>query len=124
MQAARMPTTAEGGRDGDALENVDQFFDQRIIKDQMELAVRMAEVTRATSEWHWRMTAENLSQSGYVVDLTKYPINRPKGIHIQITYSSQNNSKGQESQAHRSLRRTKNNHQPLRHKINDDNTAE
>ncbi len=53
------------------LEDVDQFFDQSIIKDQIELAERMAEVTRATSEWHRRMTAENLSQSGYVVDLTK-----------------------------------------------------
>ncbi len=50
IQATRVPTTAEGGRDGDALEDVDQFFDQSKIKDQMELAVRMAEVTRATSE--------------------------------------------------------------------------
>jgi len=81
MQATRVPTNAEGGRDGDALEDVDQFFDQSIIKDQMELAVRMAEVTRATSEWHRRMTAENLSQSGYVVDLTKYPVGRNAFIY-------------------------------------------
>jgi hypothetical protein len=74
LQATREATTAEGGRDGDALEDVDAFFDQSIIKEQLELAVRMAEVVRATSEWHRRMTAENLSQSGQPVDLTKYVI--------------------------------------------------
>jgi hypothetical protein len=47
----------------------------------MELAVRMAEVARATSEWHRRMTAENLSQSGYVVDLTKYQVGRNAFIY-------------------------------------------
>jgi hypothetical protein len=52
IQATRYATTTEGGRDGDTLEDVDQFFDQGIIKDQLELAVRMAEVVRATSEWH------------------------------------------------------------------------
>jgi hypothetical protein len=34
----------------------------------------MAEVVRATSEWHRRMTSENLSQSGQTVDLEKYVI--------------------------------------------------
>ena len=74
LQATRQATTAEGGRDGDALEDVDAFFDQSIIKEQLELAVRMAEVVRATSEWHRRMTSENLSQSGQKVDLEKYVI--------------------------------------------------
>ncbi len=74
LQAARDATTAEGGRDGDALEDVDTFFDQGIIKEQLELAVRMAEVVRATSEWHRRMTSENLSQSGQAVELGKYVI--------------------------------------------------
>jgi hypothetical protein len=46
LQATRVATTAEGGRDGDALEDVDAFFDQSIIKEQLELAVRMAEVVR------------------------------------------------------------------------------
>ena len=50
IQATRYATTTEGGRDGDTLEDVDQVFDQSIIKDQLELAVRMAEVVRATSE--------------------------------------------------------------------------
>jgi hypothetical protein len=69
--ATRESTSAEGGRDGDALEDVNQFFDQSIIKNQMELAVGMAEVTRSTSEWHRRMAAENLGQTGYAMDLTK-----------------------------------------------------
>jgi hypothetical protein len=60
LQATRYATAAEGGRDEDTLEDVNQFFDQSIIKDQLELAVRMAEVVRATSEWHRRMTSENL----------------------------------------------------------------
>jgi hypothetical protein len=34
----------------------------------------MAEVVRSTSEWHKRMTSENLSQSGHPVDLEKYAI--------------------------------------------------
>jgi hypothetical protein len=53
---------------------VDAFFDQSIIKEQLELAGRMTEVVRATSEWHRRMTSENLSQSGQTVDLEKYVI--------------------------------------------------
>jgi hypothetical protein len=61
LQTTRQATTAEGGRDGDALEDVDAFFDQGIIKEQLDLAVRMAEVVRSTSEWHRRMTSENLS---------------------------------------------------------------
>ncbi len=74
LQATRYATNEEGGRDGDTLEDVDQFFDQSVIKDQLELAVRMAEVVRSTSEWHRRMTADNLSQSGQAVNLANYPI--------------------------------------------------
>jgi hypothetical protein len=43
---------AEGGRDGATLEDVDEFFDKSDIKEQFELAMRMTEVTRSTSEWH------------------------------------------------------------------------
>ncbi len=39
LQATRYATNAEGG-DGDTLEDVDQFFDQSMIKEQLELAVR------------------------------------------------------------------------------------
>jgi hypothetical protein len=48
---------------------VDKFFDQSDIKERFELAMRMAEVTKSTSEWHRRMTAENLGQHGQVVNL-------------------------------------------------------
>jgi hypothetical protein len=34
----------------------------------------MAEVSRSVSEWHRRMTAEKLNQSGQPVDMSKYPI--------------------------------------------------
>jgi hypothetical protein len=47
-----------------------------VIKEQLELSVRMAEVVRATSEWHRRMTSENLSQSGHAVNLDNYPIGK------------------------------------------------
>jgi hypothetical protein len=76
IQATRYAATAEGGRDGDTLEDVDQFFDQSMIKEQLELAVRMAEVVRTTSEWHRRMTSENLSQSGHAVNLDNYQIGK------------------------------------------------
>ena len=76
LQATRYATNAEGGRDGDTLEDVDQFFDRSVIKEQLELSVRMAEVVRATSEWHRRMTSENLSQSGHAVNLDNYPIGK------------------------------------------------
>ena len=52
---------------------VDEFFDKSLVKDQFELAMRMAEVTRSTSEWHRRMTSENLSQSGQLVNLAHMP---------------------------------------------------
>jgi hypothetical protein len=76
IMATKVSIHAEGGRDGDALEGVDEFFDKSIVKDQFELAMRMSEVTRSTSEyeWHRRMTAENLSQTGQLVNLANMPI--------------------------------------------------
>ena len=74
MMATKASILAEGGRDGDILEDVDEFFDKSLVKDQFELAMRMAEVARSTSEWHRRMTSENLSQSGQLVDLTQMTI--------------------------------------------------
>jgi hypothetical protein len=62
--ATKASIIAEGGGDGDTLEGVDEFFDKRIVKDQFELAMQMAEVARSMSEWHRRMTSENLSQTG------------------------------------------------------------
>jgi hypothetical protein len=44
-------------------EDIDEFFDKDSLKLQLELSVRMAEVSRSVSEWHRRMTAEKLNQS-------------------------------------------------------------
>ncbi len=74
VQVTRRAIDAEGGRDGDTLEDVDEFFDQSDIKEQFELAMRMVEVTRSTSEWHRRMTTENLGQHGQVVNLNDLPV--------------------------------------------------
>jgi hypothetical protein len=73
---------AEGGRDDDIFEDVDEFFDKSLVKDQFELSMRMAQVTRSTSEWHRRMTSENLSQSGQ---------------HLQATFTARGNQQRQES---------------------------
>ncbi len=34
----------------------------------------MAEIARSVSEWHQRMTAEKLNQSGQPVDMAKFPV--------------------------------------------------
>jgi hypothetical protein len=39
----------------DLLEDVDKSFDSSELKSVMELAMRMAEIVRSTSEWHRRM---------------------------------------------------------------------
>ncbi len=41
----------------DLLEDVDVYFDKSDIKLLMELAMRMADSVRSTSEWHRRMTS-------------------------------------------------------------------
>ena len=48
----------------DLLEDVDKTFDTNELKSVMELAMRMAEIVRSTSEWHRRMTSNKLSQIG------------------------------------------------------------
>ncbi len=61
-----------GGYEHEVDEDIDEFFDKDSLKLQLELAVSMAEVARSVSEWHKRMTAEKLNQSGQPVDMTKY----------------------------------------------------
>ena len=63
-----------GGYEHSVDEDIDEFFDKDSLKLQLEMAVRMAEVARSVSEWHRRMTAEKLNQSGQPVDMTKFPI--------------------------------------------------
>jgi hypothetical protein len=52
----------------DLLEDVDVNFDKSDIKLLMELAMRMADSVRSTSEWHRRMTSNRLAQSGHKID--------------------------------------------------------
>jgi hypothetical protein len=51
----------------DFLEDVDVDFDKSGIKLLMELAMRMTDSVRATSEWHHRMTSEKLAQNGHKI---------------------------------------------------------
>jgi hypothetical protein len=48
----------------DLLEDVDKTFDTNELKSIMELAMRMTEIVRSTSEWHRRKTSNKLSQIG------------------------------------------------------------
>jgi hypothetical protein len=43
---------------------VDKIFDTSEQKSIIELAMRMAEIVRSTSEWHRRMSSNRLSQNG------------------------------------------------------------
>jgi hypothetical protein len=52
----------------DLLEDVDKSFDSSELKSVMELAMRMAEIVRSTSEWHRRMTFNKLSQNGKCIN--------------------------------------------------------
>ncbi len=52
----------------DLLEDVDIAFDTSKQKAVIELAMRMSEIVRSTSEWHRRMTSKKLSQSGKSID--------------------------------------------------------
>jgi hypothetical protein len=63
-----------GGYQHEVDEDIDEFFDKDSLKLQLELAVRMAEFARSVSEWHRRMTADKLNQSGQPVDMSKYPV--------------------------------------------------
>ncbi len=55
----------------DLIEDVDKTFDSSELKSVIELAMRMAEIVRSTSEWHRRMTSAKLSQSGKSINYDK-----------------------------------------------------
>jgi hypothetical protein len=87
---------AEWGRDGSYLEDVDELFDKSVIKKLFELAMRMAEVARTTSEWHRRMTAEHFSQHGQVVNLNEVPI-RSKAYAYKLPTQQETMSRGRKT---------------------------
>ena len=55
----------------DLLEDVDKTFDTSELKSVIELAMRMAEIVRSTSEWHRRMTSAKLAQNGKSINYDK-----------------------------------------------------
>jgi hypothetical protein len=77
-KATKASILAEEGRDGNTLEDVDEYFDKSIVKDQFELAMRMAE----TSEWHRRMTAEKISQTGRFGNVASQYANWIRSLHL------------------------------------------
>ncbi len=90
-----------GGYEHEVDEDIDEFFDKDSLKLQLELPVRMAEVSRSVSEWHRRMTADKLNQSGQPVDMSKYPIGTK--VYFYKPPSKQEADNKGRSQAHRSL---------------------
>jgi hypothetical protein len=52
----------------DLLEDVDIAFDTSELKAVIELAMKMSDIVRSTSEWHRRMTSKKLSQSVKSID--------------------------------------------------------
>ena len=69
-EARRAPKAARG-TDPDMLEDVSSSFDESSLKLQIELAARLIDDARSTSEWHRRMTSKRLNQSGREIDLSK-----------------------------------------------------
>ncbi len=66
-------TLADGARGmdldaDDLLEDVDKSFHSSELKSVVELAMRMAEIVRSTSEWHRRMSSKKLSQNGKCIN--------------------------------------------------------
>jgi hypothetical protein len=74
LLAARYPHNSLEGQEGDAIEDSEPGELQGKIKDLIELAMRMVDVAKATSEWHRRMTSNNLSQNGKKINLEDYKI--------------------------------------------------
>ena len=74
LLAARYPHNSLEGQDGDAIEDSEPGELQGKIKDLIELAMRMVDVAKAASEWHRRMTSNNLSQNGKKINLEDYKI--------------------------------------------------
>ncbi len=74
LLAARYPHNSIEGREGDVIEDSEPGELQGKIKDLVELSMRMVDVAKATSEWHRRITSNNLSQNGKKINLDDYRI--------------------------------------------------
>ena len=73
LLASRYPHNPLEGQDGDVIEedNNPKAL-QGKVKDLVELAMRMSAVAKSSSEWHRRMTAQNLGQNGKKIEIEKY----------------------------------------------------
>ena len=73
LLASRYPHNHLEGQDGDIIEEEDNPKAlQGKVKDLVELAMRMSDVAKSSSEWHRRMTAQNLGQNGRKIEIEKY----------------------------------------------------
>ena len=70
--ASRYPRNHLEGHDGDSIEDGEPKELQGKVKDLIELAMRMSEVAKSSSEWHRRMTAQNLGQNGRKIQIENY----------------------------------------------------
>jgi hypothetical protein len=61
-----------GATDPEILEDVSPVFDGSAVKHILEKAIEIAEEVKATSEWHRRMSHENLNQKGHRYNLAHY----------------------------------------------------
>ena len=62
------------GQDGDVIEDSNSTELQGQVKNLIELAMRMTEVVKSTSEWHRRMTSQKLAQNGRKINYEDYKI--------------------------------------------------
>ncbi len=58
----------EGQDDGDVTEDSNSDELQGQVKNLIELSMRMTEVVKSTSEWHWRMTTQKLANGRKIND--------------------------------------------------------
>ena len=70
LDAKAVATHGVGGEE-DTMEDISTEFDKSMVHNTLELATRMAEVATSESQWHKRMTAERLNQSGRQYDPSK-----------------------------------------------------
>ena len=62
------------GGDDDILEDIDAEFDKSLVHNTLELATRLANEARSTSEWHRRLASNKLNQAGKPIDLSSLKI--------------------------------------------------
>ncbi len=71
------------------LEDVSPTFDSSVTKSILELIMELVTEVRSVTEWHRRMTHENLNQSGRVISQSrKVCCDRSRILFLQAAYSA------------------------------------